>query len=288
MSIVIRRATAADKPAVVAYTTDTFSWGDYISRVFDDWLAADDGGLLVAEAEGEVVGMVRGLMLSPREAWLQGARVHPDHRRRGIGSLLNDHIRDWARDQGAAVARLLVEEDNEVARGQVERSGMRHVTTFLRAHRTVGDASPAPTGNGGRRVGALEKLRRAHSSEAQPAFLAWSASELARSGRGLFGAGWQFRRLTLEDLVTGAVHEAFWTARSGWVLAARRETTLEVGWLSTTPDDAHDLLRAVTDLAVDEGADQVQTLLPDVPWLAQAARRANYTLEAEILYAMAL
>lgn len=288
MDVVIRPARPGDKRAVAAFTRDTFDWGDYVSDVFDEWLADPDGEFVVAEVEGQVVGVVRGILLSPQEAWLQGARVHPDHRRRGLGRELNAHLREWARDRGAEVARLLVEAHNAAARAQVERSGMRHVATFLRAVRSVGDASPAPAGNGGRRVRALEKLRRAHSSEAQPAFMAWSAGELARRSRGLFGSGWRFRRLTMEDLGTAAVQEALWTARSGWALATRVGTRLEIAWLATGPDDAEDLMRALTDLAVDQGADDVQAFLPDVPWLAQAARRANYSLEAEIVYAMPL
>jgi ribosomal protein S18 acetylase RimI-like enzyme len=288
MDIVIRPARSEDKPTVAAFTQGTFEWGDYIDRVFDEWVAESDGGFVVAEVDGEVVAVVRGLLLSEREAWFQGARVHPDHRRQGLGLRLNDYLREWARSRGAVVARLLVEAENHAARGQVERSGMRPVATFLRAHRTVGDASPAPAGNGGRRVRALEKLRRAHSSEAQPAYMSWGTSELARQGRGLFGVRWRFRRLVLDDLVVAALDESLWNARTGWVLATRRDNLLEVGWLTTGPDDAEHLLRAVTDLAVDAGADRVQALIPDVPWLTQAARKANYSLDAEIIFAVSL
>lgn len=284
--LVIRPATPADKAAITTFTSNTFVWGDYVSDAFDDWVG--DDGFVVAEVEGRVVAMVRGVLLSPREAWFQGARVHPGLRRQGIGQRLNSHLREWARERGAVVARLLVEADNHRARRQVEASGMRPVAEFVRAHRAVGDASPLPDGNGGRRVGALEKLRRAHSSEAESAFMAWSTSELARAGRGLFGVGWRFRRLQLDDLAGAAVHEALWVARSGWVLAALSNEMFEVGWLSTGPEDAEDLMRAITDVAVDEGAERVQAMLPGPDWLVRAARRANYATESEILYAVEL
>ncbi len=284
--LVIRPAAPEDKPAVIAFTSDTFAWGDYVPEAFDDWVG--DDGFVVAELDGRVVALVRGILLSPREAWFQGARVHPDFRRRGIGQRLHGHLREWARDRGAVVARLLVEAGNERARGQVEASGMRAVAEFARAHREVGDASPLPAGNGGRRVGALEKLRRSHSSEAESAFMAWSTSELARAGRGLFGVDWRFRRLQVDDLAAAAVHDALWSARSGWVLGALRGELFEVGWLSTGPDDAEDLMRAITDVAVDEGAERVQAMLPGSDWLVRAARRANYATEMEILYAVEL
>lgn len=284
--LVIRAATPDDKPAVAAFTSNTFSWGDYVSDAFDDWVG--DDGLVVAELDGRVVALVRGVLLSPREAWLQGARVHPDYRRRGIGGRLNQHLRDWARERGAVVARLLIEADNKAAQAQVEASGMRRVAEFVRAHRAVGDASPLPAGNGGRRVGALEKLRRAHSSEAEPAFMAWGTSELARAGRGLFGVGWRFRRLQVEDLAMAGTHGALWTARSGWVMGAVRDELFEIAWLVTGPDDAEDLMRAVVDVAIDEGADRVQAMVPATDWMVRAARRANYATEIELVYAVEL
>lgn len=284
--LVIRQAVPADKRAITAFTSDTFDWGDYVPDAFDDWVGED--GFVVAELDGRVIALVRGVLLSPQEAWFQGARVHPEFRRQGVGQRLNSHLRQWARDRGAVVARLLVEARNVSARGQVEASGMRAVAEFVRAHRAVGDASPLPAGNGGRRVGALEKLRRSHSSEAESAFMAWSTSELARAGRGLFGVSWRFRRLQVDDLVTAAVHGALWSARSGWVMGALSDELFEVGWLSTGPDDAEDLMRAITDVAVDEGAERVHALLPGSEWLVRAARRANYATETEILYAVEL
>jgi ribosomal protein S18 acetylase RimI-like enzyme len=284
--LVIRPARPDDRDSVVAFTADTFAWGDYVPDAFDDWLGED--GFVVAEFEGRVVGLVRGVLLSPQEAWLQGARVHPAYRRRGVAARLNEHVRGWARDRGAVVARLLIEEDNHAAQAQVEASGMRAVARFVRAHRAVGDASPYPAGNGGRRIGAMEKLRRAHSSEADPAFMAWSTSELARAGRGLFGVAWRVRRIDVSDLVSAAQRDALWVARSGWVMAAVREDLFEVGWMASGPDDAEDLMRAVTDVAVDEGADRVQAMVPATDWVVRAARRANYATEIEIVYAVEL
>ena len=121
----------------------------------------------------------------------------------------------------------------------------------------------------------MEQLARAHSSDAEPAFMAWSASPLGRRARGLFVTTWTWRRLTATDLIAAARGEALWTARSGWVLAARHTETLEVGWLETREEDAVDLMRAVVDLAVAEGADRLLAMLPAVPWLTQAARRAG-------------
>ena len=85
-------------------------------------------------------------MLSPGEAWLEGARVHPDHRRRGIGSLLNRAGLDWAASRGARVARLATEEENSGARrGRVD--GLpAHLHLGLRRARTDAAQPLAATG----------------------------------------------------------------------------------------------------------------------------------------------
>ena len=69
-----------------------------------------------------------------------------------------DHLSDWAAARKARVIRLVVEERNEPARHQVERSGFRAVGDWVRATRSIGEASPVPAGNGGRRVPATEQL----------------------------------------------------------------------------------------------------------------------------------
>jgi hypothetical protein len=194
----------------------------------------------------------------------------------------------WAADRGARVVRLAVEDWNEPARGQVERDGFGQASAWVYATRSVGAASPVPSGNGGRRVAALEQLVRTHSSDAEPAYMAWTAGALGRRARGLFAVSWTWRRLTPGDLANAARADALWSARSGWVLAARRDETLEVGWVETRQEDAQDLMRALVDLAAAEGADRLLAMLPAVPWLTQAVRKAGCDVERISIYEMPL
>jgi len=43
---------------------------------------------------------------------VQFARVRPDHRRKGIGTAVSTALWDWAREQGAVVVRLAIDETN--------------------------------------------------------------------------------------------------------------------------------------------------------------------------------
>ena len=279
MSFSTRPARAEDKAAIASFTEDTFEWGDYVVDQFDRWLADPNGVVIVGVDESDTaISMGRTTMLSPIEAWLQGVRVRDDWRRRGIAGAMAADGTAWARERGARVARLIIEDWNEPARKQVEHDGFRNVGDWVRARRSVGEASPLPAGNGGRRVAAQEQLVRAHASEAEPAYMSWSAGSLARPSRGLFAVGWAWRRLAKGDLEQAAKHDALWITRSGWVMAAISDSLLEVGWLETRQEDAVDLLRAIVDLASKLDAESLAVTMPATPWLTTAARRAGCEL----------
>ena len=281
----IRPARADDQRAIAAFTTGTFEWGDYVADAFEHWRTDPNGLVVVATDSDDVaIGMTGVTMVSPTEAWFQGARVHEDWRRRGIAGAMASLMTEWVRERGARVVRLLVEDWNEPAQRQVEAGGFRPVGPWVSAQRMVGAASPVPSGNGGRRVPALEQLARANSAEAEPAYMSWSTGELGRASRGLIATGWRWRRVSASDLVDAARRESLWTARSGWAVAQRHDDTLEVGWLETRPGDGHDLVRALVDLAVAEGADRVELKLPGVDWLTTAARSAGCELWSMIMY----
>lgn len=285
----IRGARASDRDALAAFAVDTFDWGDYVLDSLDGWLDDATGALYVAvDGDDRAVAVARGVLLSPHEAWFQGARVHPDHRRHGLASALGDVLIDWARQRGAQVARLAVEEWNTAARAQVEASGMRRVALFARAVRELGAGEPRPDGNGGRRARADNQLVPAPAAEAESAFVSWSSSELSRAVRGLFAVHWTWRRLTVEDLRAAAAGGALWTARSGWVMAAVAEETVEVAWCDTAAESAEDMARSLVDLAEDRSSASVAAMIPAAPWLEEAFATCGYELNRIRVYAIGL
>ena len=288
MTVRVRDAVPADRQAIAAFTQDTFAWGDYVVEAFDRWLADPDGKLYVAVDDHDVaIAMSRGALLSPTEAWFQGARVHPDWRRQGIASRLDAALEDWARDRAARVVRLCVEEGNSAAAAQVEAIGLRRVAGFAHATRPV-RRPPSTAGNGSRRRRRPQRLSPATSAEAEPALMSWSAGDLARSSHELFAVRWSWRRLTLADLVAAGRSGALWQSPSGWALAAVDNDALEVGWLETGPDEAADLLAALVPLAAEQGADRVAAMLPDAGWLVTAAASLGYDPRPFSIYAKAI
>jgi len=273
---------------VAAFTQGTFAWGDYLERVFEGWLAAPNSLTLVAEAAGTVTGVARGSLLSPAEAWSQGLRVHPDHRRRGLGRALLEHLADWAAGKGARVMRLSAESGNRPALGLIGALGFRSVGSWLAAERPVAEPGPAAGGNGGRRVPAPQRLSPAPAAEADAAMLAWAGGPLEGAAHGLFPTEWAWRRLSLGDLEAAARRRSLWQAPSGWAVAEPDEGTLEVTWLCTYPDEARVMLRALADVAASAGAERLHVYVPAVDWLRTVLDGAGWEVHPVEVLARAL
>jgi GNAT superfamily N-acetyltransferase len=290
MEPLIRPATDEDVRTIAAWTQDTFPWGDYVPEALPYWMDAEGSLVAVAEVGGEVIGVSRAKLLSPTEAWAQGTRVHPDHRRTGVGRALSEYLADWSREQGARVIRAMIEEWNEAARAQSLAMGYRDIGGWLRAGRGVGENSPVPEGNGGRRVPAAEQLRPAHSSEATAALMSWSGGELERAARGLIPIRtWRMRRMVPGDLVEAARRRALLSGRSGWAIGEVEEgEAYEVPWIATTATDVNALLRALVDRAAAAGLDEIRVMLPAVAWLQRALRRRAFEVHPLRIYARSL
>jgi GNAT superfamily N-acetyltransferase len=281
VNIGIRSAVASDKESIASFTQDTFAWGDYVEDVFDHWLADPVGRTVVAVDEDDIaIAIARWTVLSPTEVWGQGARVHPGYRRQGISTRLTEAGAQWARDHGANVLRLVTEDWNTAAQGQVQRSGFHEVSRWKRWDRPVGDAAPNVSGNGGNRVSSDERLMLAGESEVGPAFLAWSAGPLAPASHGLISEHWTWRQMRPEDLASAARRKALWSCPAGWLIGDAEDeppNTFSVSWVATAPDDAHRLLRAAIDRASSDGAERITVMLPELDWIEKAAKRAALT-----------
>jgi GNAT superfamily N-acetyltransferase len=289
MAFEVRKARLEDKGAIAPFTQGTFWWGDYVYDVFDEWLGDRRGRLLVAAGEdGTAVAVGRGYLTSPREAWVEGIRVRPDRRQEGIAAAITRDVFDWARAEGAGVARFVVEEGNTASMALARSLGMRAVSHWHFAERKVDAAPPAAGGNGGRRVPAKERLRPAHSSEAEPAFVSWRSGPLLRAGRGLFMMDWRWRTLDITNLRDAGKRRRLYASRAGWALVDTAPDRLEVGWLETGPDDAADFARALVDLGIEAGVGSLEVVVPSVAWLTTALEGAGCAIHPLVVWELPL
>lgn len=274
----VRPARAEDVPLVTAWTRETFDWGDYVPDRLPGWLDDPASHTLVCVDEGLVVGVVNTVMLSETEAWLEGARVHPVHRRRGIGSTMNRAGLDWARDRGARVVRLATEENNTAARRQVEDMGYRRTSSWVFAWLTPLQNPPTSLAT---------KMRPAPSADVDAAWMSWISGDVSRAGRELLSIGWRWRTATPDDLRTAVRNQNFLESPAGWVIVEPvSEGRWSCGWLATTPDAAPDLFDDLTRSAREEAVEEVGLRVPATPWLVEALVRSGAEPEPVSIYSI--
>jgi len=134
--IEIRTARPEDRDTVFAFCAHTWKWGDYIERVWDEWLQDSTGKLFAAVADERPVGIAHLRMLNSTEAWLEGLRIDPAYRQQGIGTALNMAELEEAIHRGATNARCVTESTNTGSIRIVDAIHMRQVGAFapFRAH----------------------------------------------------------------------------------------------------------------------------------------------------------
>jgi GNAT superfamily N-acetyltransferase len=121
MNTRVRLAKPADKGQLMSFIKDVWGGHDYIPRIWDGWLKDETGRLFVVEVDGVPVGMSRVKFLEDGSAWLEGARVHPDFRGRGLASMLGENLMRTAMDRGVKVFRLTSWSRNKAAHRSISR-----------------------------------------------------------------------------------------------------------------------------------------------------------------------
>ncbi|MFW5964788.1 MAG: N-acetyltransferase family protein [Natronomonas sp.] len=283
--VTVRQARHEDREAVVAFTRDTWPelGGDYIPRVFEEWVDTDGPTqrTFVAVADGDPVGICQGVVLSAHEAWAQGMRVSPDYRGEGISPALTEAVFAWAADQGATVCRNMVFSWNAAGLGQSRSMGFEPLSEF----RWV---EPEPDGTADP---ALDVL-------ADPA-AAWSAFHGSDAYYELSGLGldldesWALAELTPARLADA---EATLTVADG---DGVRGTTYRVRTFERAEDGEtnrwaeygvgswsdHEALRslaaAVARDAADAGAEKARMLIPETPRHVSDAAYARQSISEE-------
>lgn len=147
MTVTIRRMTLDDLPAVVALDQMSFSlpWPE---RSFRFELTDNTASRCwVAEADGEIVGMLVAWLLVD-EAHIATLAVHPAHRRRGIARKLLSHALRSMAEEGAVTSFLEVRESNIAAQELYRQFGYEAVGRRKRYYKDTDEDAILMTLNG--------------------------------------------------------------------------------------------------------------------------------------------
>jgi ribosomal protein S18 acetylase RimI-like enzyme len=125
----IRSAKSSDKEEILSFCVNTFSWGDYIDRVWDYWFRT--GRLLVVEDGGRRIGMSHvAVCPGGRGMWLEGVRVHPDYRRSKIATQLLEKMIKYGLRKGARQASAIVDVTNVASQRMMEKNGFEVISRW--------------------------------------------------------------------------------------------------------------------------------------------------------------
>ncbi|MFL6502243.1 MAG: GNAT family N-acetyltransferase [Nitrososphaera sp.] len=130
--ITIRPAKGSDKDEILRFCVNTFSWGDYINRVWDYWYADKNGQLFVGESDsGEKIAMSH-VTICPegKGVWLEGVRVRSDHRRSHVATMLLTKMLEYGKHKGTREASAIVDATNLASQSMMEKNGFRIISKW--------------------------------------------------------------------------------------------------------------------------------------------------------------
>jgi len=128
--IYVRKARPSDRETVFKFCEKTWSWGDYIPKVWDKWLKEKNGRVFVATIDRVPVGISHLSIDKPHEVWLGGARTDPNYRRIGVATAITKKCLEYAKQKAAKVARLVTESDNIAAQTVAQKLGFKPISEF--------------------------------------------------------------------------------------------------------------------------------------------------------------
>ncbi len=269
--LTLRRARAADRPAVERICAHTWQWGDYVLEVWDEWLADERGPVIVGEVAGQVMAFSKITWNTTDQVWLEGLRVDPDYRRRGFAGRFLDYCMAHAQEQGARVVRLSTGSNNTPVHNLMERIGMERIGCYARWI-----AEPLPDGP------QPAFLTPADHEQVQ-AFLTDSPVLAHMHGLYCMDGAWQ-------ELSAGRVAQFLEEGRLVGQLAPDgrlaalavthfypKFNEVWVDFVDGTSLAITELASAIRAYAAHLGAAKVDVRLADLAWLREAFRTAGYS-----------
>lgn len=141
----LRPAQLNDKNDVLKFCVNTFTWGDYIDQVWNNWYSDSNGRLIIAEYESDwhfiepntgikssaIVG-VSHVHLCPNRnmIWLEGIRIRSDCRRRHIATELIRKMLEYGMEQNAKESAAIVSTNNVPSQLLMQRNGFTKISKW--------------------------------------------------------------------------------------------------------------------------------------------------------------
>lgn len=284
--IEIRLARSEDREAVLAFSSHTWDWGDYIEYVWDEWLHDPQGMLFVATSDGQPVGVAHIRMLNKTEAWLEGMRVAPAFRRQGIAMALFEAQLLEAMRRGAKTVRSITESTNTTSIRLMEQKFMRQVAAFVPMH-----ASPVITPS--KRQYGVETPTLATAADIDDIINYLNASNIFPAVGGLYYQSFTAFSITGELLTEKISAQQIyilrrWDRLDGLAIAepgaGRRGKYLAIGYIDGTTESISLIAYALRTRLSALDLEGVSADVPDLIMVRDAFVGAEYEWDGQVFY----
>ncbi len=270
----IRQARESDKTRVLEFCRNTWPGGDYIPDVWDDWVKDRKGRLIVATVGGRPVGLAHADMQTQDVAWLEGVRVHPLFRGKGIAGRLNVALVRFAARKGARVARLCTGSMNKASRKHLDKIGFPLLKKFQRLDCVI-PLKSSPKG-----------IIRPHKYSSRMWKWIKSSPEFGQS-EAMYSDGWTWRPLTpgifRGFLAQRGVLLSGSTVPNALSLFSSEERRLTLGFTAGHPEAVRNHALYLRHLLSKKAYDRVRVLLPERSKLIDRFEDAGYEKSGRIL-----
>jgi GNAT superfamily N-acetyltransferase len=177
LKLLVRPVTMADRPAVMRISSRIWEGRDYVPMFFDRWVS--EGGFWAVELRNRLAGYGKATELAAGEWWLEGLRVDPDCRSRGVGKELSRQVLYRTLENRPVSLRLATADVNRESIHIIEKvMGFKPYAQYRFFLGAPGRPEPGPKLVQPTVAETLDFLRR--------------SAELAAS-RGLLQSTWRFR-----------------------------------------------------------------------------------------------
>ncbi|HEX4204077.1 MAG TPA: GNAT family N-acetyltransferase [Ktedonobacteraceae bacterium] len=285
--IEVRPARAEDRETILAFCVNTWEWGDYVQHVWEQWLTDEaHGQLLVATVDEQPAGILHLQMLSETQGWLEGLRVDPQYRQRGLAREMNMAAIAEAMRRGAKIVRLVTHYGNERSIHISESNYMRRVGVFALYQ-------AAPLARAASEHGP-EKTQLATLEDLEAIIHHLNGSNIFPTTGGLYYVGFAAQEISETFLRAKIVAQQIyllrrWERIDGLAIAEPREENeqqrLSVGYIDGTAIEpisliAYDLRRRLAEMELDA----IRMYAPDMVFVNDALGGIDYETKGEIFY----
>ena len=241
----IRNAIPDDKANVLKFCKDTFSWGDYVADVWDIWQSK--GRLYVAEDDNKVVG-VYNITMSEKQAWIEGMRVHPQYRRKGIGKRMLSHAESIIQNK---IIRLIIENKNQPSIALARSMGY-----YLEENWQLYSALPQKHQSNVKITNDVSQIDDFVNSVTYAD--SWKWLPLDNN---------ELQKLIYQERVIISINNSVSSAMGIWNISNDFPKILQIGYLNGTKEGMVQILRYVQNKAYDLNCEKVQIFVHEVTLL---------------------